>query len=84
MSFYDDAKRWWRSKTLAFGGSLTVVGQVLDQLKDTSEQWASYLGRWGGMAITAIGVAVIVLRFKTKKAVRVRKPAIDETDEAGA
>ena len=67
MGIYDRAKRWWSSKTLAFGGSLTIVGQVLDHIKDTSEQWAAYLGNWGGMVITAIGVVVIVLRFKTTK-----------------
>lgn len=73
MSFLTTAKRWWKSKTLAFGGVLTIAGQVLDELKQTSDQWTAYLGKYGGMALTAIGVVVIVLRFKTRTAVSIRK-----------
>lgn len=83
-TFYQDIKRWWKSKTIAFGGQLVVVGQVVDHLQATGNQWADKLGDWGGMVITGIGVVAIWLRFKTKGPVAVRRPKVDETDEAGA
>lgn len=77
-------KRWWRSKLIALGGNLVVVGQVAEHLQETGNQWAAKLGDWGGMALTGIGALVIYLRFKTKGPVAVRKPKFDDTDEAGA
>lgn len=84
MSFYEDAKRWWKSKMIALGGSLTVVGQIAEHLQETGNQWAEKLGDWGGLVLTGVGALVIYLRFKTKGPVAVRRAKPDPTDEAGA
>lgn len=82
-TLYQDIKRWWKSKTIAFSGSIALFGQAVDYLHTTGAQWADRFGEWGGTALTLVGLTGLYLRFKTKGAVAVRKPK-DDTDEAGA
>lgn len=69
MTIESTAKRWWHSFTIWFGNAATVSGVALQELSKSTEDIRNALGQYGGAVVSAIGVAVILLRLKTKAAV---------------
>lgn len=67
-------KRWWHSLTIWVGKAMVVAGTVLEQLSQHRDDIQDALGKYGGTVIAGIGVAMILLRLRTKSAVAVRKP----------
>jgi membrane protein DedA with SNARE-associated domain len=62
-------KKWWHSFTIWFGNAMAVAGTVIQQIDTSSSDLRAALGHYGGAVIAALGVAVILLRLKTKSAV---------------
>jgi hypothetical protein len=46
---------------------LVVLGLVVDYLA-ANTQWTDYLGHWGGLATTGIGLLALLLRIARNKA----------------
>ena len=68
MSYY--SKRWFRSKTILFGGFITVLGAVVQYMDTVAPTIAVYFGKWGGLVVVVIGVVNVLLRFYTVKPIR--------------
>lgn len=69
MTFYDDVKRWWQSKTVWAGTLLVMLGALVEYLANNSDQWQGYFGEWGGVAAMVIGALNVLLRLRTTKGI---------------
>lgn len=69
MTLQSTAKRWWHSLTIWFGNACVAGGYALNELSKNSDDIRNALGHYGASVVSAIGVAVILLRLKTKAAV---------------
>lgn len=78
MSFYDDAKRWWKSKTVWFSSALVVLGTVMQYVDQSSAILVPYFGKWGGIATVAIGVINILLRLRTSRPIGKPTPYVSD------
>ncbi len=74
MTFYDDVKRWWKSRTIWLGTVLMVIGALVEYRAANEAQWRDYFGDWGGPAAIAIGVLNVLLRLRTTKAIGKPRP----------
>jgi len=74
MTYFDDVKRWWASRTIWFGTALTMLGAAIEVVNANSEMLMPYLGKWGGLIVTVIGVANVLLRLVTSKGIGKPEP----------
>lgn len=62
-------KKYWHSATIWAGKVMAVAGTVLQEVSKSSDDIRAALGQYGGAVVAGIGVAVILLRLKTKSAI---------------
>ena len=80
MTYYTDAKRWWRSKTIWLGTHLIAAAPVLEYVRDNSALLHAYIGKADAAVSFALGAVVIWLRNVTRKPIG--KTADDNAEHA--
>lgn len=70
METMSGIKGWWRSVTIWFGNVAAIGGAVLQELSNSSEDIRSALGEYGGAIVAGIGVTALILRLRTKSAIK--------------
>ena len=66
LEFVAEAKRWWQEAAVWFSAAVGVTGVVVEYLAQTNPDLTPFLGKWGGIATIAIGLANALLHYRAK------------------